>query len=587
MRRSGFISILALAAASGGLAFAQEPSAETERAERGSELPSSLDRFVENAIAEGLLTPTQPSGEASAAVDLKPPTAEATPQIAPISPVSLRPKQAVAETVCGDRDPFDFSEYHELRTYDDLLAWRTNTEAGQPEELKAQLARAYIALGLNEEARLQLNGVVGAEASALRRLAYMMEDRGAPDVDYFRQQAACPDASGIWYSLALFATDREEAARRFDARISEFRRLPFQLRVEIAAVAVPALDASDARLVAEKLMANFDERDIASSSRLVFNKALLAMHSGGEPARNVMRNYLNRPEFRDDAAAALLRHGQRLDKTVKEDVAARMIEQIGQTERAGPVSNNLDVMLTDLHEVAGYGLTLQLASMPATQSPEAQDKIVTHYVALADTGLDSASVLKNLEAMDAVLAGAPMLEAHDDGERLFAAASKRAVDLGLQNLAAIFAARSNDPEELAEARAMLAFRMLDHEALISFSEQHPSNQEIARLAALSAVRIGDRSLLTRMEPKLEADARTLVALIEMDAVSRHWMVPDRIYQAARGLDDAEAKARVRRVSTLRNDLGREKKTPRYAVADVNRALSAIRQSLDPKTGETH
>ncbi|MEE2878921.1 MAG: hypothetical protein VX593_07945, partial [Pseudomonadota bacterium] len=64
-------------------------------------------------------------------------------------------------------------------------------------------------------------------------------------------------------------------------------------------------------------------------------------------------------------------------------------------------------------------------------------------------------------------------------------------------------------------------------------------------------------------------------------------VPDRIYQAARGLDDAEAKARVRRVSTLRDDLSSEKKTPRYAVADVNRALSAIRQSLDPKTGEAH
>lgn len=587
MRRSGLISLLALAIAGGGLAHAEDPGVPTKRMQPDSDMPSSLDRFVQNAIDEGLLTPSQPQG--SPADEPQPAPFATSPQqsSAQAGPISLRPKQSVAETICRDRDPFDFSGYHSLRTYDDLLAWRSKAEAGHPEEFKTALARAYIALGLNEEARLQLSGVVGPEASALRRLAYMMEDRGAPDVEYFRQQASCPDVSGIWYSVALFTTDRDDAARRFDARINEFRRLPFQLRVEIATRVVPVLDAAGERLVAEKLMANFSDADISASSRLAFNKALMAQQGGAEEARNTMRNYLNIPEFRDEAAASLLRNGHQLTPDVQEDVAARVIEQIGQVEQAGAGARNLDIMLNDLHEVAGYGLTLQLASMPATQTPEAREQVISHFASLADTGLSSGDAFDNLEAMDAILAGAALLEGRPEGERLFLDASQLAVDLGLRNLAATFASRTSDPEHLAEARTVLAFRMLDHDAIKVFATRFPDNREIARLAALSAVRAGDRALLSKMESGFQADAQTIISLIEMDAVSGHWMVPDRIYKAAWSLEDEESRARVSRVSTLRSQSSSEPSAPVFAVADIATALTRIGKSLDPDAMEAH
>lgn len=593
MKRRGIICSVALALAGGGLACAQDSDGRTKIVEPDSELPSSLDRFVKNAIDEGLLTPSEPSSSqpssttANTAQNPHAPIIERQGSNRAQAGVSLRPKQSTATNVCAEEDPFDFTEYHELRTYDDLLAWRSTAEAAEPEQFKNELARAYIALGLNEEARLQLNGIVGPEASALRRLAVLMEDRAAPDLEFFRQQADCPDVSGIWYSLALLKKDRKAAARRFDERINEFRRLPFQLRVEIAARAVPALDAAGERLIVDKLMANFNEEDIAASSRLKFNRALINMRNGGDAARDVMRNYLNNPEFREEAAASLLRHGQTLEKTVQKDVADRMIEKISSIDSTGPVASSLDVMLNDLHEVAGYGLTLQLASMPATQRPEAHDRIVSHFVSLAEDGLSSADTLENLEAMDALLAGADLLSEHDELDNLYTDASQLALKLGFQNLAATFASRSSDPEELVEARASLAFRMADHDALKSFTDLYPENAEITLLAALSAVRSGDEALLAAVEPRLRRDARTVVSLIEMDAASGRWIVPEYIYGTARALGDEEHKARVERVELLRSQLGAPQPSPEYGVADIGSALKRIRTSLEPDEMEVH
>ncbi|WP_300394444.1 hypothetical protein [Henriciella sp.] len=594
MNRAFRISLLALAFASGDLAFAEG----TGKQERDlGELPSSLDRFVQNAIDEGLLTPATPDKEEPANEPRKltpsdapsQPPAEAQPELA--QPVSarriapLRPKQAVAEAVCSDRDPYDFSAYHTLRTYDDLLAWRRSAEASQADNSDAALARAFISLGLNEEARLQLDGVVGPEASALRRLAYLMEGRSAPDVGYFREQAACPGVSGLWYTIALLSTDRKKAARRLNDEINEFRRLPMQLRIEVAASMVPALDAAGERLLASKTMANFTETEIATSTRLSFNKALLDMHTGGAVAEARMRNYLSEEQFREDALSSLLRHGYDVDREYKEDVAGTVFEDIRKSGEATAVASGLDTMLNDLEGVAGYGLTLQLADLPATQTPRAHDRIATHFVSLAQEGLESPDLLDNLEAMDALLVGSSLLENRPEGDQLYARAAARAVELGLQNLAGAFASRTDNAEELARARAALAFRTLDHEALRVIAKNYPDSEGIARLAALSAVRTGDKALLVSMEPRLKRDAETLVSLIEMDAASRHWMVPERIYAAAGEFEEAPYQARVRRVAALREKSTARQMPRNYSMAEIGTALDRIGQSLDPKSRE--
>ena len=189
--------------------------------------------------------------------------------------------------------------------------------------------------------------------------------------------------------------------------------------------------------------------------------------------------------------------------------------------------------------------------------------------------------------MDALLAAADLLSEHDELDNLYTNASQLALKLGFQNLAATFASRSSDPEELVEARASLAFRMADHDALKSFTDLYPENAEITLLAALSAVRSGDEALLAAVEPRLRRDARTVVSLIEMDAASGRWIVPEYIYGTARALGDEEHKARVERVELLRSQLGAPQPSPEYGVADIGSALKRIRTSLEPDEMEVH
>ena len=567
-------------------ALAEGPDSGNEAGKAEGELSSSLDRFVQNAIDEGLLTPSRKSGEEAAPAEpsaqpvSSAPAAESEAPETRLRSIALRPKHAMAEAVCADIDPFDFSGLHGLRNYDDLLAWRRGAEGGFSDSAELPLAKAYIALGLNEEAQLQLDGVYGAQASALRRLAHMMEDRGQPELAFFREQAACPGASDIWYALALTSSSPGEAAKRLDISINEFRNLPFQLRVEVAAKAVPALDASGDRIVAEKMMANFTEQEIRSSSRLSFNKALLAMGAGGQAAEYAMRNYLAMPAFRTDATASLLRHGYSLEPAAKEEVASRLIDELNEVEGTTPVSASLDMMLGELEGVAGYGLTLQLAGMEATQTPEAQARVSAHFADLASHGLSSPDLYDNLEAMDALLRGASLLEGREGGEQLFADSARLAIDLGWQNLATTFASQTSAPEDLAEARASLAYRTLDHDTVKLIAAEYPQNPHITRLAALSAVRAGDGPLMLRVAVRFDPDPETLLDMVELDAASRAWILPERFYTAAASIDDEAARKRVRRVTRLRQQRTGPHPAPTFRMVEIGTALERIGQSLD-------
>ena len=60
-----------------------------------------------------------------------------------------------------------------------------------------------------------------------------------------------------------------------------------------------------------------------------------------------------------------------------------------------------------------------------------------------------------ISASPALLAAADLLSEHDELDNLYTNASQLALKLGFQNLAATFASRSSDPEELVEARASM------------------------------------------------------------------------------------------------------------------------------------
>ena len=103
-----------------------------------------------------------------------------------------------------------------------------------------------------------------------------------------------------------------------------------------------------------------------------------------------------------------------------------------------------------------------------------------------------------------------------------------------------------------------------------------------------AQRACEKPVARRTHPyALRRDARTVVSLIEMDAASGRWIVPEYIYGTARALGDEEHKARVERVELLRSQLGAPQPSPEYGVADIGSALKRIRTSLEPDEMEVH
>ncbi|WP_300380629.1 hypothetical protein [Henriciella sp.] len=572
MRPSWRILLLASAVSAGLPATAEGPAPPSAKADVQLDGSDRLDSFVREAIDEGLLTPSGQQVETEA------------PD--PVAEAEAEPRRVVsADTTCPAAQVYDFARYSTLKTYDDLLAWRKQAKTESLENPEASLAGAYLALGMNEEARLQLQGKAGAEATALRQLAGLMEGRGAPDLRHFHQVAACEGLSDFWLAVALLETAPEEAAERLKLNINAFRALPQQMRIEVAARVVPVLETSGNAAFAEKLMAMFTTTEIAGSKRLGFNEALLGLSAGGASAEQAMRAYLRQPEFREAAVQSLLSHGAKVDRRFQSDVADRLVDRMKTDDAPQNVAGNLDTMLNDLQGVADYDTTLQMAGLPATQSPEARDQLARHFITLVETDLQSKALMDNLRAMDALMRGDYLVEGRPEGDAAFSKAAALAVDLGFRNLAETFATRSSDTEELALARASLAYRTLDHAALKSLLGANRRMPGIIRLAALSAVREGDELLLSMLADEVRQDPEASLDVIEMDASSGRWIVSDAVYQAAARLEGEENRKRYERVRELRAGVRTPGSIQSYEMADIDAALARSRRILNPQSQE--
>ena len=581
MRPSYRILLLSLAVSAGLPASAEGP-ADASAQEANADTPSRLDSFVRDAIDQGLLKPSTPE-EPQAEVEVQP----AEPAIAEPA-VSAAPEEVAAGPVdltCPDTDPFDFAPYRDLETYDDLMGWRESTGGGNTPGAAARLARAYLALGLNEEARLEVNGVESSEAEALRQLADLLEGRSAVTAEDFAALEDCSDTADFWAMVAEASSNTTPSAERLEAGLETFRTLPLQMRIEVAARTVPALEAMDEPELAEAYMDSFTAPQVNRSKQLSFNKALLDMDERGAQAEAAMREFVRHPEFQEAAVESLLGHGFKVDRRFQSDVATRLVDEMNTPGAPRDIGGDLDTMLDELEGITDYSLTLQLAAMPATQEPGARDRLAAHFISLVDSDLRSDALMDNLRGMDALVRGDDLVRGREAGERVLAQATSLAVDLGFQHLAEVFASRTEATDDLAAARAALAYRTLNHEALARLLEAHPDNEEIIRLSALSAIRTGDETRLPGLLAKMDPDAETLIALVEMDAASGHWMLPDATYRAAGKLEGEDYQARFARVEALRAKKAPDPAGQTYDMAEIGAALKRARQVLDPQPKE--
>ena len=528
-------------------------SAVAEKSTHKSNLSSDLDSFVRGAISEGLLTPS----DDSQAKQVEPPGSDhgaparkADPAIAPASAAEAR------YNACDRPYALDFSGVQAIGRYQEIYSVRekvgaTTDELMLPDAL-SDMAKAYIGLGLYPEAIMILKRAPGPESAPYRNLAILMANRNRPDVRFFQEMASCQEESGIWLALAQLVSGQANGVQTLQDSLSGFRRLPLQLRIDYAALSIPELERIGEKSLARKLIADFSEEQVTDSPQLRFVSALVSLDSGDSAAERTVIEFLDHPQFQEPALAAMLRRKRPMDPAYEEILLGDLMQKFGQDENSDKhLAASLQFALQELSARSRYQPIMKLAAMPALQNPEAQAEVRRQLVSSLDRDLGDNDPLRNLAAISALAGESGLLDNEPSRERLFKTATERAIHFGFGAMASDLSAKIATDEAVSLQIATLAFRRQDYEEVYALADGHPRDSRINVLAAKSAIKEQNQALLNKIESRLSLQPDSILALIEQDAVSGHWIVSDRIYDAADQLTGVDHEQRVARVASLK------------------------------------
>ena len=568
MTRCAFLLIFSICIAPLGVLSAGIANAGEGRAKASGELSVNLDEFVREAIDEGLLTPsgdkestTSRSGEAQAR--------DEAPKSAAV---------ALSEDVidCDGPYPLDFSEYREFDRYQQVFSYRDKTDKTGDEQEKGDfnLAEAYISLGLYSEATLAIRKAEGARATAYRKVALLLEGVGRPDIGYFRKLSTCYEDAGFWLAVALMADDQDEGADRFEANLDRFRALPFQMRADVAALAIPQLDKRGEKILQVKLMADFSDREIAETSQLRFAKAIVDLGNHIPDSDKRLRAFLNEPQFQERALATLMRRGQPLNDLHEEILLAELMKKFGRTGDDKALATSLQFALEELSGSSHYGPIIELASMPALQDEKAQGEIRRHFIDGLQRDLHSDNSLRNLAALNALAAGEGILAEAPERAKLYHMAASMSVRFGLVSVAREMVDRAGRDDAVITELTRLEFMRRDYHSVYAWARSYPDIAPVNLLAARGAIRQGDLTSFEEFESGLEFTPETILILMEEDASAGHWIVSDDIYQQALTFQDNVQSQRAERVFSMRRAAKAiETAPPKASIASVRSLLS--------------
>jgi hypothetical protein len=376
MKRIGWILLCGLFLAQPGQAL-QEPPAGPEPDARRSEFSNELDAFVRQALTEGLLDPIGTEKPAAGPKSIVPEAAEKDAE-------DPSTKGVVAGlTDCAAPYPLDFSEFRSLRRYSDIYAYREETVAeGEVQEIHAgaRLAKAYIALDLAAEAAMTIKTGRDQQTTALQNLVTLLEGRGPAPSGYFAELAGCYRQAGIWRALSLVSKKDPAGPALLEAHMGAFRDLPPLLRERAAMIAIPALDVMNQRPTAKLLLASFTSDEIAGSSQLQFNDALIRLGEGDPGAERLIERYLVQSRFEEAALASLIRNKQSVNGALREVLLDKTLTRIELARQDADVRAKLGFVLSELSETADYEPMMSLAGLPSMQSDEARSMLTRHLV---------------------------------------------------------------------------------------------------------------------------------------------------------------------------------------------------------------
>ncbi len=571
-----------------GTAGSDEAERETRASEDAEALANDLDRVLQEAMSQGLLSPVRPATGDPAGRDEGVP---GSPPTQPQAAVDVPPILPRARVDCGQPFPLDFDGYQGLTRYQEIYDFRANPDApeAQSDSLgQAMLAKAYLALGLTAEALMTLGDDDSPRAMALRKAARLVEGKSAPDTDFFREFAACHERGRLWLALALLSEGEADGAALLNANLGDFRQLPLRLRIEAAALAVPKLDALSEPVISQKMMADFTPEEIESSAELQFKLALARLNSGEDAAEEVVRGFLNQPPYQEEALAAMLRRGHDVEMGDPEIMLDGLMTQIRKAERDEDVAATVSFALKTFSARAEYDRILELARMPVLQRKPVQDMIRLHAVAAFRRDLTSDDPLRNLTAIRALASQeAALLDEADDRDGYFDLAAARAERFGFPSLAADLAARIDDEAGGARYTAERAYRAGEYETVFAMARRNTEDDRIALLAALGAVRTGDGAAVSDFLPRISQDPANVLRLIEADADSGHWVLPEAWFETATRLEAPAQRQRVARVLAMRDGArGRQEAPSEMSIAEIGDALARSEAVLNTLGKET-
>ncbi|MEX1251101.1 MAG: hypothetical protein WEA77_07905 [Hyphomonas sp.] len=575
MKRIGWILLCGLFLAQPGQAL-QEPPASPEPDARRSEFSNELDAFVRQAMNEGLLDPIGTEKLSAGPKSIVPEAAEKDVEDPPTEGV------AAGLTDCAAPYPLDFSEFRSLRRYSDIYAYREETVAeGEVQEIHAgaRLAKAYIALDLAAEAAMTIKTGRDQQTTALQNLVMLLEGRGPAPADYFKELEGCYRQAGIWRALSLVSKKDPAGPALLEAHMAAFRELPPLLRERAAMLAIPALDAMNQRPTAKLLIASFTSDEIASSSQLQFSEALIRLGEGDPDAERLISRYLVQSRFQEAALMALVRNKRSVNGALREILLDEMITRIELARKDADIRVKLGFVLGALSETASYLPMMRLAELPSMQSDEARSTLTRHLVTSLQGDLDGDNSLRTLAAVEAMIKDQGILDAAPERAELFESATLVAVRLGFASLADALAVKAKGGEAAAEQRALLAYRQKNYQEIYDLARQHSSSQRVNLIAALAAIDTKDRTGIATFEGRLKLEPETILTLIEQDATTSHWLVSDRVYQAARKLGSDDHKLRVERVMRLKRLPADPVASTRVAMSTISGKLNSSRESL--------
>lgn len=581
MKRVGWILLGGLFLAQPGQAL-QEPPAGPEPEARRSEFANELDAFLRQARDAGLLNPVGPEKPSSGPTSIIPKAGEPVAGDVPAAGAAAGPADCTAPY------PLDFSEFRSLRRYSDIYAYREDTVAeGEVQEIHAgaRLAKAYIALDLAAEAAMTIKTGRDQHATAIHNLVMLLEGRGPAPTGYFAELAGCYRQAGVWRALSLVSKKDPAGPALLEAHMAAFRDLPPLLRERAAMIAVPALDIMNQRPTAKLLLASFTADEIAGSSQLQFSDALIRLGEGDPGAERLIERYLVQSRFEEAALASLIRNRQSVNEALREVLLDNTLTRIELARKDADVRAKLGFVLGELSETASYEPMMRLAGLASMQSDEARSMLTGHLVTSLQSDLAGEDPLRALAAIKAMIREEGILDAAPERSALYESATLVAVRLGFASLGDALAVKARGGEEAAGKRALLAYRKKNYQEVYDLARQHSSSQRVNLIAALAAIAAQDGARLAAFEARLELGPETILALIEQDAMTSHWLVSDRVYQAARKLVSDDQKRRVDRVLQLKRRPADPPANTRLSMSAVSGKLNSSRQSLAQLSAE--